>query len=99
MGGKTAAPSGTWRSGSSAISAPRHGGNDAHLVAGLDGGGEAVEVANVLVVEVDVDEAAHLAVVEQPLRDAGELAAHVVEHGLHRRAAGLDDRLLVGVLA
>src|SRR5262249_43461602 len=71
ISGKTAAPSGTSGSLSSAMSAPCDGGNDADLVAVLDGGGEVVEVADVLVVEVDVDEAAQLAVVEQALADGG----------------------------
>src|SRR5260370_40645391 len=97
MGGKTAVPSGTWRSGSPAMSTPGDRGNDADLVAVLHGRGQVVEVADVLVVEVDVDEAAHLAVVEQALRDPGEPAAQVVEHPLHRPAAGLDHRLLAGV--
>src|SRR6266702_4503539 len=60
MGGKTAAPSGTSLSSASLMSASGHGGDDRHLVAVLDGGIQAVEVADVLVVEVDVDEAAQL---------------------------------------
>src|SRR5205085_7753051 len=86
MSGKTAAPSGTSRSASSAISASGHRGDDAQLVAVLDGGGEVVEVANVLVVQVDVDEAAHLAVLKNALTDGGVLLRQCVEGGLHRRA-------------
>src|SRR5439155_20099140 len=58
ISGKAAAPSGTSGSSkSSAMSAPCHRGDDVHLVAVLDGGVHVVQVADVLVVEVDVDEA------------------------------------------
>src|SRR5262245_39689183 len=72
--GKTAAPSGTSSPPasfcrSSLMSAPGNGGNDRQLVAVLDRRREVVEVADVLVVEIDVDETAHLAVLEQPLGD------------------------------
>src|SRR5262245_66669484 len=94
ISGKTAAPSGTSGSSkSSAMSAPCHRWDDVYLVAVLDGGVEVVQVADVLIVEVDVDEAPQLAVVEQPLRDARVLAAQVVEDALHGRATGLDRRL------
>src|SRR5262249_36036509 len=60
MSGKTAAPSApsppSGRGCSSAMSASGDRGDDAHLVAVLQGGGEAVQVADVLVVDVDVDE-------------------------------------------
>src|SRR5438270_6848189 len=80
MSGKTAAPSGTAVVGSpSDMSASCDGRDDAHLIAVLDRGLEAVEVADVLVVEVDVHEAPHLAILEQPAGDAGELRAEVVE--------------------
>src|SRR2546421_11477074 len=64
MSGKTAAPSGTWSSSSTAMSASRHCGDNADLVAVLDGRLQIVQIADILVVEVDVDEAAHLAVLE-----------------------------------
>src|SRR5262249_18307953 len=64
MSGKTAAPAGTSAAGSlssgSAISASGHGGDDRQLVAVVDRRGEVLQVADVLVVEVDVDEAPHL---------------------------------------
>src|SRR4051812_35326236 len=69
ISGKTAAPSGTslspcsWScsSCSSATgSASGHGWDDAQLVAVLDGRAEVVQVADVLVVEVDVQEALQL---------------------------------------
>src|SRR5438270_10247927 len=67
ISGKTAAPSGTSGSSkSSAMSAPCHRGDDVQLVAVLDGAIEIIQVADVLFVEVDVDEAAQLAVLEEP---------------------------------
>src|SRR5204863_8696071 len=78
--------------------APRDGRDDRQLVAVLDRRGEVVEVADVLVVEVDVDEPAQLPVVEEPGRQAGELAAEVVEHRLHGGAAGLDLLLAICML-
>src|SRR5262249_5676877 len=77
---------------------PGHRGDDGQLVAVLDRRGEVVEVTDVLVVEVDVDEAAPLAVVKKALDDAGALLAEVVEGGLHGAAADIDDRLAIGVL-
>src|SRR5262249_10923659 len=68
------------------------------LVAVLDRCREVVKVADILVVEIDVDEAAHLAVLEQPPGDAGILLAEVVEQLLDGAAGRLDDRLVVGVL-
>src|SRR6266852_755858 len=91
ISGRTAAPSGT--SASSAMLASGHGGNDAQLVAVLDLRREVVEVADVLVIEVDVDEASHLAVVEDTLADAGTALAQVVERVLHGLAGDFDDRL------
>src|SRR5262245_47897525 len=60
--GITAAPCGTYSPGPSAMLASGHRGNDAQLVAVLHRRVQVVEVADVLVIEVDVDEAAHLAV-------------------------------------
>src|SRR4051794_11772101 len=100
MIGKTAAPSGTscGRDSSPAISTSGDGGDDAQFVAVLERRLQVVEVADVLVVEVDVDEAAHLAVLEQPAGDAGVLGAEVVEHLPDAGALDLDDRLVFGVL-
>src|SRR5437879_3068748 len=98
MTGKTAAPSGTcfcsWL-----MSAPGHCGNDAHLIAVLDAGLHAVQVANVLIVEVNVHETAHLAVLENAAGDARVFVAQVVEQVLDRGPGGLDHRLVRGVLA
>src|SRR6516225_2922373 len=98
ISGRMAAPSGTSSSKRSAMSASGHGGDDGQLVAVLDGGGQVVEVTDVLVVEVDVDEAAHLPALEDARHDAGVGLAEIVEDGLHRGAAGLDDGLALGVL-
>src|SRR3954470_16484871 len=69
MSGRTDAPLGTHSPGSSfsAMSAPSHSGNDGQLVAILDCRVQVVEEANVLVVEVDVDETLELALVEHAL--------------------------------
>src|SRR4051812_41810837 len=102
MTGNTAAPSGTSSGVSSrdaAMSPSRDGGNDGQLVAILDGRGEVVQVADVLVVEEQVDEPAQDALIEQALRDAGVLRAQGVEDSLHGRAGQLDHGLSVGVLA
>src|SRR5262245_17343595 len=73
ISGKTPAPSGTSRLLDLAMSAPGHGGNDAHLVAVFDRGGEVVEVADIFIIHIDVDEPPHLAVLEDTCRDAGAL--------------------------
>src|SRR5262245_52670718 len=95
--GKTAAPSGTcaW---SAAISASGHGGDDADLVAVLDGRLQAVEIADVFVIDIDIDEAAHLAILEDAADDAGVFLAQIVEQALDRGAAGFDNSLVLGVL-
>src|SRR5262245_29325567 len=99
ISGKIAAPSGTSAGSSSrAMSAPRDGRDDRQLVAVLDRRGQAVQVADVLVVQVEVDEPPHLAVVEDPRLDAGVLRREVVEHRLDRGARHLDDVLALGVL-
>src|SRR5436190_21508329 len=72
ISGRTAAPSGT---SSSAISPSSDGGNDAQFVAVFDRRGEVVEIADVFVVERDIDEAADLAVVEDAAVDARVLLA------------------------
>src|SRR5947209_7184556 len=100
ISGKTAAPSGT-SSGSAAslISASRHRRNDGQVVAVLDRGLQVVEVANVLVVEEQVDEAAQLAVVEEPARQGGKAGGQVVEDGLDGAPLGLHRGLALGVAA
>src|SRR5260370_21668252 len=96
--GKTAAPSGTGLSASSAISASGHRGNDAQFIAVLDCRGQVIEVTDVLIVQVDVDEAANLATLEDPLLDGGKLTAQIVERCLHRGAARVHCCLPVGML-
>src|SRR5690606_9418076 len=73
--------------------------HDRDLVVGVDLGVEAVDVADVLVVDVDVDEAAHLGAVEQLLLQPGVGLGQVAEHLADRVTAGLDLGLAVGVLA
>src|SRR5689334_22644864 len=67
INGNTAAPSGTSESPASLMSPSSHSRDNRQLVAVLDRCGEIIEIANVLIVEVDIDEAAHLAVVEDAL--------------------------------
>src|SRR5438270_11384002 len=97
MTGKTAAPSGTWFE-SWVMSTPGHRGNDANLIAVLDAGLQAVQVANVLVVDVDIHEPADLPVFENAAGDAGIFRAEVVEQVLDRGPGGFDDRLVLRVL-
>src|SRR5260221_7911699 len=80
------------------MSASGHRGNDADLVAVFHGSTEIIEVADIFIVDIDVDKAADLAVVEQPLGDARKLLAHVVENRLHRAADRFDDGQAIGVL-
>src|SRR5436309_1836437 len=95
MSGKTAAPSGTSEdpaeslrssaglgSGWSAMSASCDGGDDGQHVAVLGRRLQVVEIADVFVVEIDVDKAAHLAVFEDSADDVRELTAERVEHFL-----------------
>src|SRR5262245_50134191 len=89
MSGKRAPPSGT---SESAMSAPGDRGNDAHLVAASQRGAEVVQVSDVLVIEVNVDEAPHLAVIEEALRDSRELIAQVAEQVLNRGAVRFHHR-------
>src|SRR6516165_9004324 len=68
ISGKTAAPSGTSddSGGPALMSASGHGGDDGQRVAVLDRRIQVVQIADVLVVEVEIDEAARLAALEQP---------------------------------
>src|SRR5918993_187527 len=78
-------------------SAARDRRHDAQLVAGLDRGLELLEVADVLVVEVDVDEPVELVrALEQARLDAGGLGLEAVEHRGDGAAVGLDDVGAVG---
>src|SRR6516164_7877341 len=100
MSGKTAAPSGTSDrcESPSDISASGHGGNDAQLVAFLDRRLQVVQVADVFIVEIDIDEATNLAVVEDAASDRRMLGAKAVEGLLHARSGDLDDGLAIGML-
>src|SRR6516165_4732987 len=98
MSGKTAAPSGTSDSPAALMSASGHGGDDRQLVAVLDRRGEIIEIANVLIVEEDVDEAADLAVVEDALGQGGVFRPQRVQRRLHGGPVDLHGRLPLGVL-
>src|SRR5208282_6630582 len=78
-------------------SASRDGGNDADLVVLGHRSGQVVEVANVLVVEVDIDEAAQFLAVEEPLAEGGKCGSQVRENLAHGRARRLDPILAPGV--
>src|SRR5918993_2292229 len=73
-------------------SAARDRRHDAQLVAGLDRGLELLEVADVLVVQVDVDEAVELVrALEQAGLDAAGLVLEAVEGFADRAARDFDD--------
>src|SRR5262245_27252994 len=63
INGNTAAPSGTSDSPASLMSSSGHGRDNRQLVAVLDRRGEIIEIANILIVEINVDEAANLSIV------------------------------------
>src|SRR5687767_8775307 len=67
------------------------------LVAVGELGLEAADEADVLVVDVDVDEATQVAIVDQALLDAGVVALEVVDQCRQRGAVGLDRLGAVGV--
>src|SRR5438105_368278 len=99
MKGKTAAPSGTSEgSAASLMSASSHRGNDRQFVAVLDSCVEKVQVAHVLVIDVQIDESAHLAVLEQAAGDGGILRREGIKHGLDRMARDFNRRLALGML-
>src|SRR6266851_4751446 len=77
--GNTAAPSGTSRSASSAMSSSGDSRNDRQLVAVLDRRGEVVEIADVFVIQIEVDVLAHPALVEELGLESGELLVEVIE--------------------
>src|SRR5437762_1466569 len=80
------------------MSAPGHSGNDAELVAVFDRRGQIVEVANVLVVQIDVDEAADLPILKDPLGDTVIFLAEIVQCRLNGAAAHFNDGLALRVL-
>src|SRR5438270_879632 len=86
----------TWRRLRSAAGDGREDGDD---VVGTDGRVELVEVANVVVVPVDVDELVHRpVVVDQLAVEERELAHEIVEDLPHGLAVGLHGRLASRVL-
>src|SRR6478609_2039869 len=70
---------------------------DDDLVAVLELGLEATDEADVLVVDVDVDEAAQVAVLEQAVLDAGVVGLEVVDQGGQAGALAVDRLLPVRV--
>ena len=81
-----------------ALSAPAgDGGEHDDLVAVAERGLEAADEADVLVVDVDVDEAAQVAVLDEATLDAGVVALEVVDQRGERRPAAVDGLGAVGV--
>src|SRR3972149_3184725 len=73
-------------------SAPRHGGHDADLIAGLQGGRHSGQEADVLPVHVDVHEPPQLPhLVAQPLLQAGVLPLKRLDAGRQGAAVPADD--------
>src|SRR5207244_11270414 len=76
---------------STGSTAPGDGGNDRDLVAVLERGLLRLEEPDVLLVDIDVDEAPELArLVHESFLQPGELAFQVVHQALDRVALGLD---------
>src|SRR5438445_13359556 len=76
---------------STGSTAPGDGGNDRDLVAVLECGLLRLEEPDVLLVDVDVDEAPQLAgLVHESLLEPGELALQVVHQARDRVSLGLD---------
>ena len=76
----------------------RHGRDDAHRVAGLQRRLVLLQIADVFVVDVNVDEAAHAAlVVEQMLLQPGKPRRQVCKQLVDGRPVELDDVELVGI--
>src|ERR1051326_1626223 len=74
-----------------------HRGQDGDRVAVRERRGQAAGEADVLVVQVDVDESAQLAVLDQPVADAGVALVESGDHLAQRGALGLDALGAVGV--
>jgi glycerate kinase len=74
------------------LSAAGDGGDDAHGLAVGDLGVEAVEIADVVVVDEDVDEAAQRTVVEQPLGEPGVTLLELGEDVAERARGDVDRR-------
>lgn len=75
------------------------GGHDRDLIVGLDRRVEAIDVTDVLVLDIDVDEAADLPVIEELLTETGVLVDQRGEDLADGRAVGVDLAGAVGVLA
>src|SRR5262249_34233651 len=99
MSGKTAAPSGTCDAPSSAMSPSGHRRDDTERVAVLHGGIQIIQVAYILIIEIEVDELANLAVLEQPIAHTRVLARQVFQRGLDGSTGGLHSRLTGSVLS
>src|SRR5687767_6270177 len=83
-----------------ASTASRDRGHDGDDVGFLERGLLAFEEADVLLVDVDVDEAAELpALVDEPLLEPGELALEVGDHVVYRVAGGSHLGIALGGLA
>src|SRR5262249_57384134 len=81
------------------MSASGHGGDDGQLVAILDRRVQVLEVSDVLVIEIDVDEAARCArFLERAVGNSGKLPTEVLENGLDGGSGRRYLRLAAGVL-
>src|SRR5437879_2771946 len=80
------------------MSTSGHRWHDGQVVAVLDGRGQAVQVTDVLVVQVDVEEPLNLPVVEDSSAEGGILGGDVLQHRADGAAAGLELGLAAGVL-
>src|SRR5260370_17828267 len=80
--GNTAAPAGTSGADSSAISSSGHRGYDAQLIAIFDGRRQIVQIANILIIEVNVHEATHLTLFDDTFHDCGETSPQVFQRSL-----------------
>src|SRR5690606_13808483 len=74
-------------------------GDDADFLVALQGRVEAVEEADVLLADIDVHEASHSLVVEEPILDPRVVALEVVDEGAHVGPAGLNTLFTAGEAA
>src|SRR5579864_5111758 len=78
-------------------STPRNRGDNAQFIAVLRFRGQVVEVADVLVVQIDIQERLNLPAVENLRRQRRELLAQIIERRLNGRPAGLNGGLALRV--
>src|SRR5258708_26874909 len=97
ISGKTAAPSGTFRSVSSDSLATGHRGNDRQFIAVFNGGGEIVEVTNVFVIQVQVDILPHASAIDDLRLNGRIFLTQVFQNRLDGRTADLHGGLVLGV--